>query len=70
MKSSPLRIALAAALCLATAACSLLRAPQRPAPPPQQKAAPAVPPSPLPVQTERFVLTPGQDVVGALQIVK
>ncbi|MGH8302229.1 MAG: L,D-transpeptidase family protein [Steroidobacteraceae bacterium] len=70
MKSSPLRIALAACLSVTVGACSLLRAPQRPAPPPQQKAAPAGPPAPLPVQTERFVLTPGQDVVGRLQIVK
>ncbi|MGH8169727.1 MAG: L,D-transpeptidase family protein [Steroidobacteraceae bacterium] len=70
MKSSPLRIALAACLSVTVGACSLLRAPQRPAPPPQQNAAPAGPPAPLPVQTERFVLTPGQDVVGGLQIVK
>ncbi len=70
MKSSPLHIALAACLSLAIGACSLLRAPQRPAPPPPKNLAPAEPPAPLPVQTERFVLAPGQDIVGALQIVK
>ncbi|HEX8756620.1 MAG TPA: L,D-transpeptidase family protein, partial [Steroidobacteraceae bacterium] len=70
MKSSPLRILLAACLSVTVGACSLLRAPQRPAPAPPQKVAPAEPPAPLPVQTERFVLAPGQDVVGRLQIVK
>lgn len=70
MKSSPFRIALAACLSVAVGACSLLRAPQRPAPAPPKQVAPAEPPAPLPVQTERFVLAPGQDVVGALQVVK
>jgi L,D-transpeptidase ErfK/SrfK len=69
MKSSPVRIAAAASLCLAISACALLRAPQRPAPPAAKQALPAEPPAPLPVQTERFVLAPGQDVVGTLQIV-
>lgn len=70
MKSSPLRILLAACLSVTVGACSLLRAPQRPAPAPPKQVAPAEPPAPLPVQTERFVLAPGQDVVGRLQIVK
>lgn len=74
MKSSPVRIGLAAALALALAvalgACSLLRPPERPVAVAPKKVAPAEPPAPLPVQTERFVLAPGQDVVGTLQIVK
>ncbi|MGH8317975.1 MAG: L,D-transpeptidase family protein [Steroidobacteraceae bacterium] len=70
MKScSPVRIAVAACLCLAVGACSLLRAPQRPVPV-VPKEAPPQPPAPLPVQTERFLLVPGQDMVGAVQIVK
>jgi L,D-transpeptidase ErfK/SrfK len=70
MKASPVRIALAVSLAFALGACSLLRAPQRPVAVTPKQAAPAEPPAPLPVQTERFVLAPGQDVVGALQIVK
>lgn len=69
MKSSPVRIAVAACLSLAIGACSLLRAPQRPAPP-APKVVPAEPAAPLPVQTERFELAPGQDIVGTLQMVK
>ncbi|HEY1891722.1 MAG TPA: L,D-transpeptidase family protein [Steroidobacteraceae bacterium] len=70
MKASPVRIALAASLALALGACSLLRAPERPVAVTPKKTAPVEPPAPLPVQTERFALAPGQDVVGALQIVK
>ena len=70
MKSSPVRIALAACLSLGVGACALLRPPPRPAPVVAKKAEPAEPPLPLPVQTERFVLAPGQDVVGTLQTVK
>lgn len=69
MKSSPVRIAVAACLSLAFGACSLLRAPQRPVATVPKKVVPE-PAAPLPVQTERFVLAPGQDVVGALQVVK
>lgn len=70
MKLSPVRIAIAASVCLAVGACSLLRPPPRPAPVVVKKVAPPEPLAPLPVQTERFVLAPGQDVVGSLQIVK
>ncbi|MGH8179505.1 MAG: hypothetical protein ACRETR_00850, partial [Steroidobacteraceae bacterium] len=70
MKASPVRIASMACLSLAIGACSLLRPPPRFAPAPPQKAVPAEPTAPLPVQTEHFDLAPGQDVVGALQIVK
>jgi L,D-transpeptidase ErfK/SrfK len=69
MKSSPIRIALAASVSLAIGACSLLRPPPRLAPVAPKKVVPAQPAAPLPVQTERFVLAPGQDVVGSLQIV-
>jgi L,D-transpeptidase ErfK/SrfK len=69
MKSSSVRIAVTACLALAAGSCALLRAPQRPAPAVSKQAPPA-PPAPLPVQTERFVLAPGQQIVGAVQIVK
>jgi len=48
----------------------LLRPPIRPVAVAPKKVAPVEPLAPLPVQTERFVLAPGQDVVGTLQIVK
>lgn len=70
MKPFPLRIALAASLSLAFGACSLLRPPIRPVAVTPKKVVPVEPPAPLPVETERFVLTQGQDVVGSLQIVK
>jgi L,D-transpeptidase ErfK/SrfK len=68
MRSSALRCALAASLALAAGACSLLRPPPRPALP--QAVSPPPPPRPLPVQTEKFVLSPGQDVIGRLQVVR
>jgi L,D-transpeptidase ErfK/SrfK len=70
MKLSLPRITVAACVCLAVGACSLLRAPPRPAPVAAKRVAPPEPPAPLPVQTERFALAPGQDIVGRLQIVK
>ena len=70
MKVSTVRFALAACLALGIGACSLLRPPIRPVAVAPKKVVPAEPPAPLPVQTERFVLAPGQDVVGTLQIVK
>ena len=69
-KRIPLRLVLAASLPFAAAACSLLRAPAPPPPPKVVRAVPAQPPLPLPVQTERFVLKPGQDVIGRVQVVK
>ena len=56
-------------MCFAVGACALLRPPPRPAPV-ARKVAPPEPPAPLPVQTERFVLAPGQDIVGSVQVVK
>jgi L,D-transpeptidase ErfK/SrfK len=70
MKASSVRIAWLACLALGLGACSLLRPPPRPVTVTPKKVVPPEPPAPLPVQTERFVLAPGQDVVGALQIVK
>src|SRR5579859_1993998 len=71
MRTVPLRPAWAALLgvCL-LAGCSLFgplhRAGPAAAPPP----APAAPALPLPSATERFELEPGQNVVGAVQMVK
>jgi L,D-transpeptidase ErfK/SrfK len=70
MKYCPVRITVAACLCVAVGACALLRPPQRPAPVVLEKAPPQPAPAPLPVQTQRFVLAPGQDIVGTVQIVK
>jgi L,D-transpeptidase ErfK/SrfK len=69
MKHSPLRIAVAVCASLAIGACSLLRPPPRFAPAAPKAAPPAPPAAPLPVATERFVLAPGQDIVGSPQIV-
>ena len=71
IRHTPVRLALAAGLSLAAAGCSLLRTrpPARPVP----KAVRVVPtpaPLPLPVQTERFVLHPGQTVIGRVQVVR
>jgi L,D-transpeptidase ErfK/SrfK len=69
MKSFSVPLAAAACLCLGVGACALLRAPPHPASAAAPKV-PAAPPAPLPAQTEHFVLAPGEDVVGAVQIVK
>src|SRR5262249_3700074 len=66
MRIGSTRAAIAALLCVALAGCSLFG--QRPAPPPAPPAAPPAPP-PLPVATERFTLSPDQDVVGVVQVV-
>jgi L,D-transpeptidase ErfK/SrfK len=60
--------AAAALVCLAAAGCSLFGvrplSPSAPLPAPS-----AAPPLPLPVANERFELSPGQDVVGVVQVV-
>ncbi len=73
MRVAYLRIVLAASLALAASACALLGPPLRPIAPAPAKVvrpAPPPPPLPLPVQTEKFVLAPGQNVVGRVQVVK
>jgi L,D-transpeptidase ErfK/SrfK len=69
MKTSVTAAAGAALLCLTLAACSLF-GPHEKAPPP----APAPPPPPpleaAPVANERFELSPGQEIVGTVQVVK
>jgi L,D-transpeptidase ErfK/SrfK len=70
MKSSSFRMVLGACASVAVGACSLLRPPPHFAPPAPPKAVATQPQAPLPEQTERFALAPGQDVVGHLQIVK
>jgi L,D-transpeptidase ErfK/SrfK len=68
MKISTARAATAALACLVLSACSLFGE-HRPAPPAAPPPAPPPPPQPLPVASERFTLAPGQDVVGAVQVV-
>ena len=71
MRRSIRRIAVPACVALALAACALRPVRMMPAPVPKTVAVvPAPAPLPLPVQTERFVLRPGQQVVGRVQIVK
>ena len=66
-----LRLALTAGLTLTASACALMGPPLRPpAPVPPPKVMRPAPPLPLPIQTERFVLAPGQDMVGTVQVVK
>ena len=63
---------MAASIALAASACSLMGPPVRPPPPPKvvRPAPPPAPSLPLPVQSEKFTLAPGQDLVGHLQVVK
>ena len=56
-------------LCLALTGCSLFGAGRHPAPAAPTPAAPAPPSRPLPAETQRFELAPGQDLVGELQVV-
>ncbi len=61
MRCANTRVIFAACLSVAGPACSWLF-------PPQAVAAPAA--LPLPVQTERFVLEPGQEMIGRVQMVR
>ena len=73
MRTPLIRLALVASASLAVGACSLMGPPLRPPPPPAPLAKavrPAPPPLPLPVQTEKFVLAPGQNIVGTVQVVR
>jgi L,D-transpeptidase ErfK/SrfK len=70
MRISTVSAVTAALACVAVAGCSLFGMGHRePPPPPPPPPPPAPPPQPLPVATERFTLSPGQDVVGVVQIV-
>jgi L,D-transpeptidase ErfK/SrfK len=70
MRISTVRAATAALACIAVAGCSLFGGGHRePPPPPPPPPPPAPPPLPLPVATERFTLSPAQDVVGVVQVV-
>lgn len=70
-KRVPLRLILLAGLPLVSAACSLLKpVPVPPSRPRIVRTVSASPPLPLPSPTQRFVLRPGQDVIGRVQVVK
>ena len=69
MNQLQLRTAAAALLCAGIAGCSLLGAFHRAQPPPAPLAPPPPPAEPLPTANERFELSPGQDVVGTVQVV-
>jgi L,D-transpeptidase ErfK/SrfK len=70
MKIATARTTLAGLACVLLAACSLFGPFRHPPPPPPPAPPPAPPPLPLPVANERFELAPGQDIVGAVQVVK
>jgi len=69
MKLSQIRAAAAACLCVLVTACSLLH-PMKHAAPPPPPAPPPAPVEPEPVATQRFEISPDDDVVGVVQIVK
>ncbi|MGC8521467.1 MAG: L,D-transpeptidase family protein [Steroidobacteraceae bacterium] len=69
MKPTHSRIAFALCLPLAAVACSAAHA-RTPASPAPTAASAAPAKLPAPVQTERFVLKPGQTVIGRVQIVR
>src|SRR5215472_15052280 len=62
------RPVLAAVMLVSAAGCSLFGAHTQ-APPSPPPAPPAPPPQPMPVETQRFELSPGDDVIGAVQVV-
>jgi L,D-transpeptidase ErfK/SrfK len=62
------RPALAAVMLASAVGCSLF-GPHREAPPPPPPPPPAPPPLPVPVETQRFELSPGDDLVGTVQVV-
>jgi L,D-transpeptidase ErfK/SrfK len=72
MRTSSVRFALALCLALTTGACaSPAPMPRSTRPARPQKLVRAAPPAlPLPVQTEKFMLAPGQTIIGRLQVVK
>jgi L,D-transpeptidase ErfK/SrfK len=68
MKTSRIRVAVAASLCTLVTACSLF-APKQ-VEPPAPVAPPPPPAEPEPVATQRFEVAPDDDVIGVVQIVK
>jgi L,D-transpeptidase ErfK/SrfK len=68
MKTSRIRVAVAASLCTLLTACSLF-APKH-VEPPAPVAPPPPPAEPEPVATQRFEVAPDDDVIGVVQIVK
>jgi L,D-transpeptidase ErfK/SrfK len=64
-----LRPALAAFVLVSAAGCSLFGSLHHQQPPPPPPPPPAPPPLPLPVETQRFELAPGDDVIGVVQVV-
>ncbi len=72
MRTSALRLALLSSLALTIGACaSPALASHATVPPrPEQLVAVPRPPPPAPVQTEKFMLAPGQDIIGTVQAVK
>ena len=70
MNQLQLRAATAALLCAGIAGCSLFGAFHRAQPPAAPLAPPPPPAEPLPTANERFELSPGQDIVGAVQVVR
>jgi len=63
--SPTIRGAALASLALLLASCSLFRGPEKPTPEPPPP--PAPPAEAAPTATQRFELTPGQDIVGVVQ---
>jgi len=68
MSTSTTRAALAALVCASLAACSIFGGRHKAPPPPPP--APAPPAEPAPSANQRFELSPAQDVVGTVQVVK
>jgi L,D-transpeptidase ErfK/SrfK len=70
MKFSLGRAWIAVTFCVALAGCSLINQWRHPPPPPAPPPVPpAPPPLPEPTANERFELSPGQDVIGTVQVV-
>jgi L,D-transpeptidase ErfK/SrfK len=70
MKTRSSRALTAVVLCAALAGCSLFGGTHKKAPPAPPPPPPPPPQMPLPVANQRFELSPGDDVVGVVQVVK
>ncbi len=67
-RTACIRAGVATFLALAVSSCTLFKPAHHEPPPPPP--APVVPATPPPVQSERFELAPGQDIVGTVQTTK